>query len=69
MSLLQFCQGYDNGESSVRKASVFCLVALHQIVGDDLRTHLTALSGSKVSNYHIFSLLVLIFLIITSLGT
>lgn len=41
-------KGYDNGESSVRKASVFCLVALHQVVGEDLKAHLSALSGSKM---------------------
>uniref|UniRef100_A0A8C5WBH4 Cytoplasmic linker associated protein 2 n=1 Tax=Leptobrachium leishanense TaxID=445787 RepID=A0A8C5WBH4_9ANUR len=42
-------QGYDNSESSVRKACVFCLVAIHSIIGDDLKPHLSQLTGSKVS--------------------
>lgn len=41
-------QGYDNSESRVRKASVFCLVAVYLVVGDELRPHLSKLSGSKV---------------------
>ncbi|MEQ2265037.1 CLIP-associating protein 2 [Xenotaenia resolanae] len=43
-------QGYDNSESSVRKACVFCLVALHAVIGDDLKPHLSQLSSSKVSH-------------------
>jgi CLIP-associating protein 1/2 len=27
-------KAYDNVESSVRKAAVFCIVALHQLVGE-----------------------------------
>uniref|UniRef100_A0A8C3VHD7 Cytoplasmic linker associated protein 2 n=1 Tax=Catharus ustulatus TaxID=91951 RepID=A0A8C3VHD7_CATUS len=42
-------QGYDNSESSVRKACVFCLVAVHAVIGDDLKPHLSQLTGSKVS--------------------
>ena len=41
-------KGYDNTESSVRKAAVFCLVALYMVIGDELRPYLTDLSGSKV---------------------
>ena len=41
-------QGYDNSESSVRKAAVFCLVAVYLVVGEDLRPHLAPLSTSKV---------------------
>ena len=42
-------QCYDHTESSVRKASVFCLVALHSIVGEEvLLPHLAELSGTKV---------------------
>ena len=44
-------QGYDNQQSSVRKASVFCLVAIYQIIGEDLRPHIQELSGSKVNIY------------------
>merc|ERR1719220_825719 len=42
-------KAYDNVESSVRKASVFCIVALHQLVGEDaLQPHLDCLNGSKM---------------------
>ena len=41
-------QGYDNSESSVRKASVFCLVAIYLVIGDELHPHVEHLSGSKV---------------------
>uniref|UniRef100_A0A8C0FQ27 Cytoplasmic linker associated protein 2 n=1 Tax=Bubo bubo TaxID=30461 RepID=A0A8C0FQ27_BUBBB len=47
-------QGYDNSESSVRKACVFCLVAIHAVIGDELKPHLSQLTGSKVSKrYHL----------------
>nr|CAB3231466.1 CLIP-associating protein 2 [Phallusia mammillata] len=39
---------YDNTESGIRKAAVFCLVALHRVIGDEeLKTHLSSLSGPK----------------------
>ena len=42
-------QAYDNVESSVRKASVFCIVAIHQLVGEaNLQPHLDCLNGSKM---------------------
>ena len=44
-----FSQGYDDSESSVRKACVFCLVAVHAVIGDELKPHLSQLTGSKVS--------------------
>uniref|UniRef100_A0A8C9A1N7 Cytoplasmic linker associated protein 1 n=1 Tax=Prolemur simus TaxID=1328070 RepID=A0A8C9A1N7_PROSS len=43
-------QGYDNTESSVRKASVFCLVAIYSVIGEDLKPHLAQLTGSKFKN-------------------
>ena len=43
-------RGYCHSESSVRKGSVFCLVALHSVVGDELREHLTKLSSSQVNS-------------------
>lgn len=49
MRLLWFRQGYDNSESSVRKACVFCLVAIYTVIGEDLKPHLSQLSSSKVS--------------------
>lgn len=42
-------QGYDNSESSVRKACVFCLVAIYTVIGEDLKPHLSQLSSSKVA--------------------
>ncbi|XP_068102266.1 CLIP-associating protein 1 isoform X6 [Hyperolius riggenbachi] len=40
-------QGYDNAESSVRKASVFCLVAIYSVIGEELKPYLAQLTGSK----------------------
>uniref|UniRef100_A0A671TJ22 Cytoplasmic linker associated protein 2 n=1 Tax=Sparus aurata TaxID=8175 RepID=A0A671TJ22_SPAAU len=40
-------QGYDNSESSVRKACVFCLVAIYAVIGEDLKPHLSQLSSNK----------------------
>ena len=41
-------QAYDNVESSVRKASVNCMVTLHGLVGDSaLQPHLDCLSVPK----------------------
>ena len=47
-------QAYDNVESSVRKAAVFCMVALHQLVGDDLQPHLETLNGSKLKLLNLY---------------
>lgn len=41
-------RGYSHSESGVRKASVFCLVAIHAVVGDKMRQHLQKLSSSQV---------------------
>ncbi|UYV81240.1 CLASP1 [Cordylochernes scorpioides] len=41
-------KAYDSLHSSVRKAAVFCMVALHTVVGDGLFPHLKSLNGSKV---------------------
>uniref|UniRef100_A0A8C6JQW7 Uncharacterized protein n=1 Tax=Melopsittacus undulatus TaxID=13146 RepID=A0A8C6JQW7_MELUD len=43
-------QGYDNTESSVRKASVFCLVAIYSVIGEELKPHLAQLTGSKFNS-------------------
>ncbi|XP_019850114.1 PREDICTED: CLIP-associating protein 1-like [Amphimedon queenslandica] len=40
-------QGYRHEESSIRKASVFCLVEIHGIVGEDLRPFLSVLTSSQ----------------------
>ncbi|CAH1773834.1 unnamed protein product [Owenia fusiformis] len=47
-------RGYDNSESSVRKASVFCLVALYNIMGEDLKVHLGDLNGSKMKLLNLY---------------
>lgn len=49
-------QGYDNTESSVRKASVFCLVAIYSVIGEELKSHLAQLTGSKVWKFSLFNL-------------
>lgn len=41
-------QAYDHQESAVRKASVFNMVAIHNVVGDDMKAYLTSLNGSKM---------------------
>ncbi|XP_068670479.1 CLIP-associating protein 1-A-like isoform X7 [Montipora foliosa] len=46
---------YDHVESSVRKASVFCLVAIHSSVGEDiLMPHLAELSGTKMKLLNLY---------------
>ncbi|XP_038623031.1 CLIP-associating protein 2 isoform X19 [Tachyglossus aculeatus] len=47
-------QGYDNSESSVRKACVFCLVAIHAVIGEDLKPHLSQLTGSKMKLLNLY---------------
>ena len=49
-----FFQAYDNVESSVRKASVFCMVALHQLAGESLQPHLSSLNGSKLKLLNLY---------------
>ncbi|XP_053408715.1 CLIP-associating protein 1-like isoform X9 [Mercenaria mercenaria] len=47
-------KGYDDSESSVRKASVFCLVAIYMVVGESLRQYLTDLNGSKIKLLNLY---------------
>ncbi|XP_034561332.1 CLIP-associating protein 2 isoform X19 [Notolabrus celidotus] len=47
-------QGYDNSESSVRKACVFCLVSIYTIIGEDLKPHLSQLSSSKLKLLNLY---------------
>ncbi|XP_037330094.1 CLIP-associating protein 2 isoform X4 [Pungitius pungitius] len=47
-------QGYDNSESSVRKACVFCLVAIYAVIGEDLKPHLNQLSSSKLKLLNLY---------------
>ncbi|XP_028254536.1 CLIP-associating protein 2 isoform X17 [Parambassis ranga] len=47
-------QGYDNSESSVRKACVFCLVAIYSVIGEDLKPHLSQLSSSKLKLLNLY---------------
>ncbi|KAK3106105.1 hypothetical protein FSP39_012814 [Pinctada imbricata] len=47
-------RGYDDSESQVRKAAVFCLVAIHASVGDVIWNHLTKLNYSKVKLLNLY---------------
>ena len=48
-------KAYDNVESSVRKAAVFCIVSLHQLVGEAvLKPHLESLNGSKMKLLYLY---------------
>ncbi|XP_076579371.1 CLIP-associating protein 1-B-like isoform X10 [Chaetodon auriga] len=47
-------QGYDNTESSVRKASVFCLVAIYSVIGEELKPYLAQLTGSKMKLLNLY---------------
>ncbi|XP_072307586.1 CLIP-associating protein 1-B-like [Eucyclogobius newberryi] len=47
-------QGYDNAESSVRKASVFCLVSIYAVIGEDLKPFLSQLTGSKMKLLNLY---------------
>lgn len=47
-------KGYDDNESSVRKASVFCLVGIYMVAGESLRPHLSELNGSKVKLLNLY---------------
>ncbi|XP_034466444.1 CLIP-associating protein 1-like isoform X3 [Hippoglossus hippoglossus] len=47
-------QGYDNTESSVRKASVFCLVSIYSVIGEELKPYLAQLTGSKMKLLNLY---------------
>lgn len=47
-------QGYEHTESSVRKASVFCLVAIYAVIGEDLKPHLGQLPSSKLKLLNLY---------------
>nr|XP_054591334.1 CLIP-associating protein 1 isoform X16 [Nothobranchius furzeri] len=47
-------QGYDNTESSVRKASVFCLVSIYSVIGEELKPYLSQLTGSKMKLLNLY---------------
>lgn len=42
-----FTQAYDSVECAVRKATVFCMVAIYGAVGEVMNTYLTELSTCK----------------------
>ncbi|XP_068033454.1 CLIP-associating protein 1-B-like [Anomalospiza imberbis] len=46
--ILGLLQGYDNMENSVRKTSVFFLVAIYSVIGEELKPHLAQLTGNKM---------------------
>jgi len=45
---------WESENSSVRKAAVFCLVAIYLAVGEQLRTHLNKLSASKLKLLNVY---------------
>ncbi|XP_033225325.1 CLIP-associating protein 1-A isoform X3 [Belonocnema kinseyi] len=48
-------KAYDHRESKVRKSAVFCMVAIHQAVGEEkLKPHLSSLFGSKLKLLNIY---------------
>ncbi|XP_076338246.1 CLIP-associating protein 1-B-like isoform X2 [Tachypleus tridentatus] len=47
-------QAYDNTESSVRKAAVFCMVAIHSVVSDSMKPYLSSLNGSKMKLLNLY---------------
>ncbi|XP_011503342.1 PREDICTED: CLIP-associating protein 1-A [Ceratosolen solmsi marchali] len=48
-------KAYDDTESTVRKSAVFCMVAIHAAVGEEvLKPHLSSLYGSKLKLLNIY---------------
>lgn len=48
-------QAYDDNESMVRKSAVFCMVTIHEAVGDEkMQPHLSSLFGSKLKLLNIY---------------
>lgn len=47
-------KAYDNQESPVRKAAVFCMVAIHGVVGEAMFPHLSSLNGSKMKLLNLY---------------
>ncbi|KAJ8334822.1 hypothetical protein SKAU_G00404610 [Synaphobranchus kaupii] len=47
-------QGYDNSESTVRQACVFCLVGIYNIIGEELKPHLSLLPNSKLKLLNLY---------------
>jgi CLIP-associating protein 1/2 len=45
---------WDSPHSPVRKASVFCLVSLYMVIGENLRSHLNNLSSSKIKLLNVY---------------
>ncbi|XP_054162768.1 CLIP-associating protein 1-like [Oppia nitens] len=41
-------QAYDNPESAVRKAAVFCMVSIHSVVSDAINPYVSSLNASKM---------------------
>ena len=53
-------QGYEDSMSAIRKDSVFTLVRIYLLVGDELKPYLKDMSNSKVGT-HFYMLLLLLF--------
>ncbi|XP_074652208.1 CLIP-associating protein 1-B-like isoform X3 [Tubulanus polymorphus] len=47
-------KGCNDKESPVRKASVFCIVAVYMVIGEELRSYLSELNGSKLKLVNVY---------------
>ncbi|GFY46712.1 hypothetical protein TNIN_462074 [Trichonephila inaurata madagascariensis] len=47
-------EAYDNTESAVRKAAVFCMVAIHCKVGEKMQPHLAGLNSCKMKLLNVY---------------
>lgn len=52
--ILGLLQGYDNIESSVCKVSVFCLVVIYFVIGEDLKFYFVQFIGSKMKLLNLY---------------
>lgn len=53
--IIRMSQAYDDAESAVRKSAVFCMVAIHVAVGEEvLKPHLSCLYSSKLKLLNIY---------------
>ncbi|OWK62809.1 CLIP-associating protein 1 [Lonchura striata] len=48
IQIAELLQDFNYMETSVRKASVFCLVAIYSAIGEELKPHIAQCTGSKM---------------------
>ena len=55
MTRVSVRQAYDNTESSVRKAAVFCMVTIHTLCGEEaMQPHLATLNATKLKLLNLY---------------